>query len=126
MSKSKIVPATATATDATPAMPTASELLASVLVRPASKPGRQPSPVPDQVREAVRLLAQRVHAGEAVASALTIKKLARATSCRPGRLMAIFRESLDILANTEDEVVDDEDVEALVDVDDEALDGAQS
>ena len=102
MSKSK----TATANETNP-MPSPSELLSSVLVRPAGKPGRQPSPVPDAVREAIRLLTQRVVAGEPIASALTIKRLASATSCRPGRLMAIYKEALDILQNGADAMDDD-------------------
>ena len=107
-----------TATVTPPAtMPSAAELLASVLARPASKPGRQPSPVPDQVREAVRLLAQRVFNGQPTASASTIKRLAAATGCRTGRLMALYRENLDILQNGAD-AVDDEAVDDVDDVDD--------
>lgn len=81
------------------AMPSAAELLASTLAIPSAKPGRAPSPVPSQVREAVALLAKRVHKGEPTAAALTIKKLASATGTRVGRLMSLYRENLEILKN---------------------------
>ena len=113
MSKAKTATATATATP----MPTAVDLLASALSIPSAKPGRQPSPVPDQVREAIQLLAKRVYAGQPTASAITIKRLATATGCRPGRLTAIYREALDILQNGAD-AMDDEAVDDVDDVDD--------
>ena len=80
-------------------MPSATDLLASALAIPSAKPGRAPSPVPKEVREAVALLAKRVFSGEPTAAALTLKKLASATGTRVGRLMALYRENLEVLKN---------------------------
>ena len=102
------------ATKSDTAMPSASDLLATALKIPSAKRGRQPSPVPQEVREAIQLLAQRVFDGMPTASAITIKRLATATGCRVGRLMSLYRESLDILQNGANESEDDADLDGAL------------